>query len=328
MGPYLRANLPKTRSVATELRAWLEKRPVNTRKHYLAYCQSWSEFLGVSFDDENALARWRKANHATVQAYLNLCADMPAQSGRSAEVDNKVSIATVKHRAVILKSCYDELIARGLIITNPFIRVVREFKKYRAGERRPHQAVPLADVKTLTQWKPKSVAEQRDHAIFNLLFGAALRRGEATSLRVGDVLLTDQGTTYLRLIHNKSQNVQRLALAPWCATIIKNFVKVRRAEGATDGDRLFVNYRADKYSPLDDQFIYRMFRKYCKRFGLSSSYTPHCARVTAITQALDQGLTHREVMELSRHSSVLMVERYDRKRLELDESAATKLRYK
>jgi integrase len=56
--------------------------------------------------------------------------------------------------------------------------------------------------------------------------------------------------------------------------------------------------------------------------------TPHSARATAITRLLEQGFSHREVQEFSRHSSVLMVEKYDKRRFSLDESPGKKIFYK
>jgi integrase len=285
--------------------------------------------LKVPLSDDRSLKAWTKAGYGKAQDYLNQCAKAPAQAGRSAAIDDKVSIATVKHRAVVLKSCYDELIARGLLEINPFVRIVRELRKHRPGERRPHEAIPLVAVKKLLGWEPRTVEERRDLAALHLLFGAALRRGELAGLRCGDILQTEQGTTYLRLTHTKSQHVQKVALADWCAEVVKVYFEQRREEGARELDPFIVRYREHK-SPraVSGDWIYDMFRSYCRLFRLPDNYTPHCARVTAITQMLEQQIPHREVQELSRHSSVQMVEKYDRKRVEIDESAPTKLRYK
>ncbi len=78
---------------------------------------------------------------------------------------------------------------------------------------------------------------------------------------------------------------------------------------------------------MGDKFVYRLFKDYLRRFKLNPNYSPHCARVTAITQLLKQGMNHREVQELSRHASVSMVERYDRRRFEIEESPSKKLSY-
>ena len=78
---------------------------------------------------------------------------------------------------------------------------------------------------------------------------------------------------------------------------------------------------------MGEKYVYRLFKEYLARFKLNPDYSPHCARVTAITQLLKQGMNHREVQELSRHASVAMVERYDRRRFEIEESPSKKLSY-
>jgi integrase len=161
----------------------------------------------------------------------------------------------------------------------------------------------------------------------HLFFGAALRRSEVIGLRVGDVLTSPEGTAYLRLVQTKSQKVQTVALPEWASPEVLALVDQRIGEGAKLDDELCVTYfERDRTQPLSDSTIYRIFKRYCKDLGLPD-ISPHCARVTAITQLLDQGLPHREVQELSRHASVTMVERYDRRRVEIDNSASKKLKY-
>jgi integrase len=328
MAPQLKSKNAETKSVAAALQQWLADRPANTRGSYVRYARHWSEFLGVSLDATRSAAKWGKANYEKAHAYVALSMRAPAQSGRSLAISKTVSLASVRHKAVVLKSCYDELISQGLLEINPFIRIVRDLKKYRGGERRPNQDMPLEAVRKLTQWTPLGFEDLRDLAVLNLLFGAALRRGEVGTLRCGDFLTTNKGTSYLRLIKTKSQTIQKVALPEWCAKIVGDYLAQRRREGARDGDPLIVRYVGRKPQlGVCGSWVYDLFKKYCRLFGLGDSYSPHCARVTAITQALNQQFSHREVQELSRHSSVQMVERYDRKRVEIDESCATKLRY-
>jgi integrase len=235
---------------------------------------------------------------------------------------------------VVLKALYQELIAQGVAETNPFQRLALELKKHQSGERRPHSRLPAEAVKALLSIKRPRLAGVvevkewvRDLAIMHLFFGAALRRSEVITLRVGDVLTSSEGTAYLRLVRTKSQKVQQVALPDWVASKVLALVDQRIGEDAANDDELCVTYFArGRTQPLSDSTIYRLFKRYCKELGLPD-ISPHCARVTAITQLLDQGLPHREVQELSRHSSVTMVERYDRKRVEIDKSASKKLKY-
>lgn len=326
MAPYLRA---KTRSVAAELEAWLEARPPATKRHYLAYAKSWSEFLRVKLGSKNSCRAWRNATCVAAQAWANKKAKAPAQHGRSrsSSPDGKVALSTVAHACMVLKSCYDELISRGVVENNPFIKITRELKKHRPGGRRPHLAIPGDKVKALTDWEPRTSEELRDLVLLKLLF-VALRRSEVASLRLADVCTTPKGVVYLVLRKTKSQQVQKLALPDWAAADVVRLCSARVLEGAQQGDALLVRHEERRVVPLTGEYVYKVFRRHAERVGLGPEYSPHACRVTAITRLLDQGFSHREVIELSRHSSVQMVEKYDRKRVELDESVALKLKFK
>lgn len=323
-------------AVYQALTAWLDSRPRTTRSQYLRIASDWSSYLGVDLKAKAATGPWTRARHAQAQGWTNAQAKKPAQPGRAAAAshDGQVSLSTVRHKVAVLMSIYQELIAQGVVEANPFERVALELKKHKSGERRPHSRIPAEAVKALLSIeRPRlaGVVESkewlRDVAIMHLFFGAALRRSEVIGLRVGDVLTSPEGTSYLRLVRTKSQKVQTVALADWVAPKVLALVDQRIGEGADRDDDLCVTYfERDRTQPLSDSTIYRLFKRYCKELGLPD-ISPHCARVTAITQLLDQGLPHREVQELSRHASVTMVEKYDRKRVEIDDSASKKLKY-
>ena len=69
-------------------------------------------------------------------------------------------------------------------------------------------------------------------------------------------------------------------------------------------------------------------KEYCECVGLDpDQYSPHSARATGITKMLEQGIPHRQVQEFSRHSSVRMVELYDKRRIQIDHNPAKVLEY-
>jgi integrase len=73
--------------------------------------------------------------------------------------------------------------------------------------------------------------------------------------------------------------------------------------------------------------LYRLFKHYCEKAGATQFLTPHSARATAITKLLADGIPHREVQEFSRHSSIQMVELYDKRRLTVEENPGKELDY-
>jgi integrase len=55
--------------------------------------------------------------------------------------------------------------------------------------------------------------------------------------------------------------------------------------------------------------------------------SPTCARATAITKLLADGIPHRQVQEFSRHASIQMVEWYDKRRFSVDENVGVGFEY-
>lgn len=320
-----KATPPEVMDVMLE---WLDQKPKNTRALYLRVAERWSKFL-LKQKNINKGALWQGANLHHVQLYVNQYSQHDAQSGRSMEssVNGKVSRATVRHNLIVLKSIYDRLIAVELLVNNPFIKAVSDTKHLTQDPRRPHRKLPKSAVKKLLTFNTETEDQMRDRAIFHVLFAAALRRSEVAALRIGDVQETDEGTIFLRLRYTKVGVVQTVALPDFAAKELVRWREFRYAEGGRDSDPLFVRYCHEGPVAISDVFIYRLFKHYCKALRLGDGFSPHCARVTAITQLLDQDVPHREVQELSRHSSIAMVEKYDRKRKEIDRSASKKLSY-
>jgi len=69
--------------------------------------------------------------------------------------------------------------------------------------------------------------------------------------------------------------------------------------------------------------IVRRWGDYCGVGKLS----PHDLRRTAITRALDQGLSYRQVQMMSGHEDPKTVRRYDHNREKLEQNAVNHLNY-
>lgn len=310
----------------------LSHRAEGTRKQYLATLRHWCDWLGAELDfDDRAGRLISSATYAKASTYLTHCQNQPAQPGRSeaSSTDGKVSLSSVRHRAIVLHAIYQDLMALGLVDSSPFARCCLEYKRHRPGERRPHEVIPADKVHALLDVHGNTPEAARDAAILHLLLHSALRRHEVIALNLSDVQQTTKGTVFLRLRKTKSQKIQNHPLDRQTAERVQALVELRRRDGAQADDALITVYVQDGSARgrMADSTIYRVWKVHCKRVGLPPHVSPHSARVTAVTRLLDQGYSHREVKELSRHASVVMVERYDRKRSDIDESVASKINY-
>jgi integrase len=94
----------------------------------------------------------------------------------------------------------------------------------------------------------------------------------------------------------------------------------------SDGDEAFlfqplVNYRTLEFArPLSTRMVHLIVRRWGDYCGVGK-LSPHDLRRTAITRALDQGLSYRQVQMMSGHEDPKTVMRYDHNRENLEQNA-------
>lgn len=291
----------------------------NTARRYNAVWKQWSDYLtenGVALED---------ATERDALGFVTACYALPGVPARADPSDNKASRATVHNKAVILRGIYRDLVDYGYTSRNPFIVAVpRETE--RTGVKRPTQAVPRGQVKGILELKDAHTHEgKRDRAFLALLFGCGLRIQEALNLKIDDCQ-----EEHLALRRTKGAEYETQVLPAWVSTKITDFKLCRLKEGAKSCDSFLVEYYADgrpRAHGISQSTGRRLFKRLMADAGLPPGITPHSARATAITKLLEMGLDYREVQEFSRHSSVKMVEQYDKRRFDKKNSPNKKLKY-
>lgn len=227
--------------------------------------------------------------------------------------------STRRTKACLMSAFYDKLVMARIIDFNPFLGQMPK-KPSRWAQVRPTEALEPADVQALISSPDANTAVGiRDRAILCLLFGGGLRRSEVVGLKIGDVRLVGRYCV-LRLRQTKNGDAANQGIPSWAFRAVHDYMQTRYAEGATHEDLLFAGLSA--YS------LYLIFKKHCKRCGFTRRLTPHSARATAITKLLSDGHDYRAVQEFSRHSSVQMVEVYDKRFVRREDNPANLLDYK
>lgn len=303
----------------TLLLAIMTRYAKTSKESYLKAWQKWLEYK----------PEWAQAKAIHANIYIdNLKNQRISSTYRKGEVRSK---NTIKKQVMILYSLYQQLIeAKNLDIQNPFLALFRDYKNIEVREVRPTKMMNYDDVQRLV-YEPTKHGKTgiRDAAFFALLFGAALRRNEAIKLDLQNIKYKDK-LIYVELTNTKNKDDINQVLPKWAAIILKGYATQRTAEGARPEDPLFVGYT--RWEAPDSQRVtasamwYRL-KTWCKRLKISHVGT-HAGRATAITKLLDDGATHRQVREFSRHKSIQMVEVYDKRRTKLSESLGLKLSYK
>jgi integrase len=229
---------------------------------------------------------------------------------------------------------YRVLISAEFLFSNPFDTDKVPPPAKDSGKKRPTEMLAFDLVKEIINL-PNDKTEKglRDKAILATLFGAGLRRSEISSLRISDFRKTKAGTNYLYLRATKSRKDSEQALPDWAAELISKVIEQRKKNHkAKEGDFIFISYVGFAgLTPINNSIshsgIYKLFKEYCMQVGAGKNLSPHSARATAITKLLDQGLSHRFVQEFSRHSSIQMVEVYDKRRIGVDQNPAKNLKF-
>lgn len=241
-----------------------------------------------------------------------------------------VSPATLYRKCVILSAIYQYLERNKLISSNPFQRIIESLPNAPTGMIRPHGLLTLDEIGKLLSAPSKFTAEgKRDRCIFALLLGGALRISELISLNVGSIIQHRSGALEIRLSTTKAGGPQKVVPSDQLSSMILSYLEQRRKEFATDDQPLIVAYACDfrPLARLSVSTLRRTIKGYYRLVGVSSKMTVHSLRATAITQLLASGNSYREVQEFSRHSSIAMVEKYDKRRWSIDNAPGRKLKY-
>ena len=242
------------------------------------------------------------------------------------------SNATIAKKFAVLRRIYRMLISCGFEVAgNPFDSDRVPAPPKNAGRKRPTEMVDFNLVKKVIGCANDATDKGlRDKAILCALFGGALRSSEVSGLTIGDVRKSGAGTVYLYLRSTKAKRDAEQAIPGWAAKVLLKLVEIRKRHGAKSVDYLFVGYtgKGGKTATalrIPPSGVYNIFKSYCDAAGAGKFLSPHSARATAITRLLAAGIPHREVQEFSRHSSIQMVELYDKRRIGVDESAGNDL---
>jgi len=162
-----------------------------------------------------------------------------------------------------------------------------------------------------------------------LLFTTGMRRSELANARIGDQA-TDVGRPALRILGKGNRerivpitaDVRRL-LDQWLEASERElnphtslFYQVRRFGRGNEAEYRCVNPK----KPLSTNAIYALIQWHTDR-----ELTPHDARRTFVTQALDSGASYVQVAAVTGHASVSMVATYEKRHDAMVNSAVDRL---
>lgn len=336
--------------------AWMSTLSPSTQTTYSGVIREFCDFLQVEAGSSAAAVAFLSINPTHSMAFREYLLQRPGQAPRAMKreqsEDRRVVLdgmtmrqpadgmqttagnATVAKKLSCLRRMFRQLLPLRIDKVNPFDSTECNPPSASSGRKRPTEMIRFSDAERLLELTIGQTHNRgiRDHAVVCLLLGGGMRRGEVIKITLADVRNTELGTMYIRLRATKSGKDFDQAIPQWAANAVHNLFIQRLDQGARPGDPLVNSYTGHggtypTHNQMSPAGVYLLFRGYCEQLGIKDC-SPHSARATAITKLLEDGKTHSEVMEFSRHSSVQMVEAYNKRRYSVDQSPANDLSYK
>ncbi|MBI4403455.1 MAG: tyrosine-type recombinase/integrase [Deltaproteobacteria bacterium] len=234
--------------------------------------------------------------------------------------------STINRKLAVVKSFFTWLKANRLLENNP-ADLVKSFPQTQESALKglsDQEARRILDIPSLN-----SRTGALHSAILHCLLYLGLRKGELTDLKMGD-LDFERGVPVIK-VRGKGHRLRILPLTvPVRLALDRYFEKCSRDKSDKEAS-LFVatkdNRTPNAGRPLYPNAITYIVIRYAKKAGVLKRISPHSCRATCISNALDRRATHRSVQHLAGWTTPLMIQRYDKRREDLHNSAAFAIDY-
>ena len=220
------------------------------------------------------------------------------------------------HRAA-LRSLFDELVIRHVIVLNPAssLRLEKHRPDPDGGGRTPDIGVERARI-VLASITHNSVVGLRDRAVVAILIYTAARVGAVARLRRGDYF-HDGNQAYL-LFREKNGVVREIPVRRDLEGFINEYLAAATLAAAPKTAPLFraANGRSATLSdrPLNAIRINEMLGRRLKDAKICARFSPHSFRVTTMTALLEQNVPIEDVQFLAGHADIRTTRLYNRRR--------------
>lgn len=297
------------------------------RHSYRSAISEFCNFLGVEPGSEESSKRLLQISQIEATLWKEELFKAPGirpKHFKEKGVVHLASPATVRKKLMILRRLFKGLQEEGLIQKNPFSQV--KLPKIHSRKRET-ELVPFEKVRDLIHApgsekdssKVNSNRATRDRAILAALFLCGLRVGEVESLRMMDLKTNEEGISFFFLKETKVGVDQEQVIPPDALKLVELWKERRAREKPSSEDPFFcsISSRGDAQNSkkkISRGSINNWAKHYGELVGIDrESISSHCGRVTAVSYLLSKGLEHKRVKDFSRHSSIEMVDYYDRR---------------
>lgn len=219
----------------------------------------------------------------------------------------KLQDTSIRRKIITLKIFYSYLLDTEVIKHSPFAKLKFRFKQ----ERKLPKTLAIKDISKILNCFDAVNYDRltmfakfeyvRDAALIDLLISTGIRIGEAATITLNDVIISERTL----LIHGKGRKQRLIYISsPITWNRIVTLLKERKS---TNGSHLFINRFGDPISIYGIEYIYK---KYLKKANINTHSTPHYLRHTFATNLLANGADLRSVQEILGHASVATTQIY------------------
>jgi len=192
---------------------------------------------------------------------------------------------------------------------------------YADRTKRPPRTLTDAEQAKLLKVSGAKKDDFRDHVIFSLLLGTALRQGELLALNVGDVVRPDGGVKRsIQLRHFARKGKHRDSIDARSQVVhlpdaafykLEKYVRIRFRDAGWQPmptEPLFASRQSKR---LSTRRLRELFREWQQRAGFDRPYPAHALRHKAITNAYVASGNIRIAQRVARHARLDTTTRYE-----------------
>lgn len=287
----------------------------HTRRAYEADLKQFFLFLDGRIDPEN-LVSLRPEHIIMFRKGL--------EEGRI--TSKPMAKTTINRKLAVVKSFMNWLRANQILKDNPAQLV----KGYPQNQESSLKGLSDEEArKILSQPRRNSRSGALHQAVLYCLLYLGLRKGELIGLKMGD-LDRERGVPVMK-VRGKGHRIRILPLTEIVLASLEHYFWVCRRNKADKEAPLFTPTKNPRFGviskAMNPNAISYIVNRYAKKAGILKGISPHSCRATCISNALDKRATHRSVQHFAGWSTPLMIQRYDKRKEDLQNSAAYSIDY-
>jgi len=215
--------------------------------------------------------------------------------------DHQLQPSSVARTIVAVKVFYRFLVSQRRLAQDP----TELLESPRLGKYLP-AVLSVEEVdRLLAGLQGKEPHQQRDRAIFELMYATGMRVSELTNVKVQDV---DESLGVVRCL-GKGQKERIVPVGRTARKIMREYVLKARPLLLNNAQSpfLFVSRLA---KPLSRVMVWKLIKSYALKANITKELSPHTLRHSFATHLLDRGADLRIVQELLGHSNISTTQIY------------------